>query len=266
MFSMNLFKKRDIKLYYLSDLHLETHKEIPKILEQYYHVEGKPYLALLGDIGNPHSNIVFEFIEKLAPKYTKIFYIFGNHEYYCETYQNTYTIDQVKKIFREKLSKFKNVKILDNEIDYIEDYKIIGTTLWTHIKNEEFIEVRMNDYGFIYQNNKKTLRVKNTNELNRINREFIQRESNQKCIVLTHHAPLFSVKGNYYLCDPIYVGEPQEEAFHNDCSVLFNSNIRYWLFGHTHWTSFFKYKDTIVATNQSGHEYVNFKPLEFIYL
>lgn len=62
----------------VSDIHLETVKNftiIPKA----------PYLALLGDIGNPGSGRYLEFLKEQARQFQKVFVLIGNHSCYGRT-------------------------------------------------------------------------------------------------------------------------------------------------------------------------------------
>ena len=62
----------------VSDIHLETVKNfaiIPKA----------PYLALLGDIGDPGSSRYLEFMREQARQFQKVFVLIGNHSCYGRT-------------------------------------------------------------------------------------------------------------------------------------------------------------------------------------
>lgn len=64
---------------YISDIHLEISGKIPDI------PKSSNNLCLLGDIGAPESDIYKKFIKECSEKFTNVFVIYGNHEYYSET-------------------------------------------------------------------------------------------------------------------------------------------------------------------------------------
>lgn len=94
-----------------------------------------------------------------------------------------------------------------------------------------------------------------------------QFESDDPCIILTHHAPLYSnTYLNHYTADPKYINNPNNPAFHNNLSHLLRKNVLVWLYGHTHYQSKFEENGVIIATNQLGyqHETNKFNPKEYI--
>jgi hypothetical protein len=255
-------------LRYASDLHLELRSTLqhPKLLPLWNFNLSKDdeyYLALLGDIGNPYNDNLKKFLEKISPKYQKIFYIPGNHEYYNLNYESK----KSKKDFDRELEKicenFGNIIIMNNKTCIIDDdIKIIGSTLWSHVpenKSAHISEV-INDYHVIKkesENNLISITIDDTNKWNAESVEFIKKEihnSKHLCIILTHHAPLFSdEKLNRYTADPTYLNGENNFAFHNDLMYLLKSPVVAWLYGHTHYTNSFNINGITIATNQLGY-------------
>lgn len=138
--------------------------------------------------------------------------------------------------------------------------------------SQSHIGTTINDYSMIKKIDEKTNRlvpidIPDTNNWNSESVKFIQKEISitdglTKCIVLTHHAPLFSNKSeNLLTCNEQYIDSTNKYAFHNDLVSLFVKPIRVWIYGHTHYASKAKYNDIILATNQLGyaHEENNIK-------
>lgn len=257
-------------LRYASDLHLEFHKDLahPKLLSLWDFKKdftNNTYLALTGDIGNPfHSNLV-HFFEKINPVYKKIFYIPGNHEYYNLNYFSQKSCDEVNLELKNICSKFDNIILMNNTTFDLNGIKIIGSTLWSNIsnKNKEYISNVMNDYQLIkkydFTNTKLIpITVEETNQWNVESIDFLKKElsnEDQPCIVLTHHAPLFSnLLNNELTANKKYYNGKNNEAFHNDLTFLIKKPILAWIYGHTHHVSKFIKNDVIVATNQLGYE------------
>lgn len=255
-------------LRYASDLHLELRQTIkhPKLFPLWdFQKDDKTvyYLALLGDIGNPFQDNLRIFLKKIHKKYEKIFYVPGNHEYYnlSGSYKSK---DKFHERLQEICEEFENVLLLDNKTFTLDGLKIIGSTLWSNIPDDkaEYIKLRLNDYHLI----KKTIdsqdipiniTVSDTNKWNEESISFIKNEienSSDPCVILTHHAPLFSdPEADIYTADPIYLNGGNNYAFHNDLSSMMNKPICAWLYGHTHYASSFKYNDVLVCTNQLGY-------------
>lgn len=262
-------------LRYVSDLHLELRgNELPNKLKYLWDFNTsnntKYYLALVGDIGNTIHNGLDMLFNKISPKYEHIYYIPGNHEYYdlsgiCNfPNSNGRSLDLIKSELRDLHAKYPNISLLDNSVEYIEGIKIIGSTLWSHVPDEyvDNISIALNDYHLI----KKTdhtgklvnITIDDTNKWNKECIEFLKREidTSDKCIVLTHHAPLFSDDDtNQYTADPKYLESDNNSAFHNNLGHMIKRPIYAWIYGHTHYASKFKFNNVIVATNQLGYNF-----------
>merc|ERR1711933_437619 len=95
---------------------------------------GAPILALLGDIGYPHKDIYWEFIDKVIDRFKYIIIITGNHEYYQNEYYS------VHKLINDKISntpKYKNkLHFLNNKVlelpDILPNIRILGSTMWVN--------------------------------------------------------------------------------------------------------------------------------------
>lgn len=263
-------------LRYASDLHLEYRPDInhSKLLSYWdfdRDLEKNYYLALVGDIGNPYQENLLNFLTKCSAKYNLIFFVPGNHEYYN---LGSDLLDKKSFLeFKEKLvsicQSLPNVILLDNNSFEEIGIKFIGSTLWSHISDthRENLTKTMSEYKAVYKNlsdssnedNLITITVDDTNDWNEIAIRYITTEiesSDKPCIILTHHAPLFSNPiTNQYTADPSFLNGQNNEAFHNDLGYLIKKPLIAWIYGHTHYTSKFVLNDVIVATNQLGYNH-----------
>lgn len=240
--------KESFSIQIASDIHLEYYKDdqdLPKII-----VPKSPYLALLGDIGLVTRKNYKAFLIEMSKHFKKVFIITGNHEYY-----NSSELE-VDNILNDICKEYDNLFYLKNKTIIIDKYKIIGSTLWTHVDqyHENIIEGAMNDYHQIKQNDSKDkIKVKNTNEWNKKCIEFIEKEikekEDKKCIVLTHHAPI-----EISCMNPTLFDSPIVQGICNDLSYLMNENVPLWLFGHTHWMCDIEINGTRVNTNARGYK------------
>jgi predicted phosphodiesterase len=249
-------------LRYVSDLHLELRETIDhsKLIPLWKFKSNdldKNYLALLGDIGNPYQENLLKFLKKITGKFTEIFYVPGNHEYY----NLDPAIRRTKQDYDTELEKicggFSNVILMRNRSWDLNNIKIIGSTLWSHIDDDR-IQNSIRDYRLILNSESDPITIADTNRWNTEATEFIRGEISKNetlpCIILTHHAPLYSnVELNQFTADIKYLHGENNQAFHNDLAWLLKKPVVAWLYGHTHYTSKFKINNVIVATNQLGY-------------
>jgi predicted MPP superfamily phosphohydrolase len=182
-------------LQYLSDLHLERLNIIPRPK-----ICGN-YLALCGDIGDPFKNNYKEFIKYTTYNYEKVFLIAGNHEF---LYNNNKRKNRKKVLdqIQEIEIKYNNLFFLNNDTCELDNYKIIGTTLWSK--------------GVYKKNHKKSLK-------------FLKKElkDDKQKIILSHYLP------SYKLIIPKYKKYNQIN-YATNLEYLIKKPIYAWLCGHSH--------------------------------
>ena len=228
-------------LRYASDIHLEL---LPNFKSQSIEPLWKfdkcsdttYYLALLGDISNFADPKLKHFFTKISPMYKHIFYVPGNHEYYnltrTKSQINPKTVDYVKHSIRDLCKEFDNIILLDNETFDLDEFIIVGSTLWSNIPTHDklLLQNTINDYNLIYVDTDTKLDVDTTNEWNKTNIKFIEEtimNTQKNVIMLTHHAPLFSnEKTGNYTADPLYLLSKNNYAFHNDLRHIIKFPIK----------------------------------------
>lgn len=262
-----------IRLQIISDLHLEFREgQIPYIKKV------APHIALLGDIGKPHSFAYSRLIANLAHRFQTVIIIAGNHEYFGGIAKK-YTVYEIKTRIREIASRFPNVHFLDNSSLMLEGVRILGTTLWTHIPRHlmQIARKKVNDYRMIYlsrvQLDHSTIAAPLTPEVtsawhdqsvawlkNELTKDLIT-----PTIVLTHHAPTGRNTSN-----PSFSNQDMRFCYHSDLDYLvLKPPVIAIGFGHTHWPSdqILSFDTTSeylvrVVSNPLGypHEELYFKP------
>lgn len=218
-----------VKFQYISDIHLEFLKKIPKI-------------KILGDIGYPNTKIYHQFIMQCSTNYKNVFLIYGNHSYYSKLvkkpiYKNCATMKQL-----ENLQFPSNVYFLNNKTLFIDSednvykenvkenlIKIIGSTLWSDINLN--VAHCMNDYYCIYTETG-LLTPYESKELYYKSKEYILMELNKdpiKTVLLTHH-------GTNDVCNGIaYDDSKIKSAFVTNIPELFNfKHLQVCINGHVH--------------------------------
>lgn len=209
----------------ISDLHLEFFSN-----SNYsnFVIPSAPNLAICGDLGYPSMVNYKEFIALCAKDFKKVFIITGNHEYYKGI------MKEVNEAIELIVQKYDNVCFLNNKTIVVDDYAIIGSTLWSYIPNDYMPEVResINDYNYIRIDSTRQLMPQHVNKLYERNVEFLREQidlhSDKKVIVLTHHLPSFE------LVDKQFVGSNLNWAFASHSDHLVKPNIVAWLYGHSH--------------------------------
>lgn len=106
-----------------SDLHLEMGNRVELIPRA-------PYLALLGDIGDPSTAVYEEFLVAQADRFQKVLVVLGNHEYYGGKDMD-HTKQRVQEICDTRPGK---LILMDRTMVELAGCTILGCTLWSHIK------------------------------------------------------------------------------------------------------------------------------------
>lgn len=225
-----------VKFQYISDIHLEFLKKIPKIKILANNI------CLLGDIGYPNTKIYQQFIKECSINYKNVFLLMGNHCYYSKlvkipVYKNCNTMKEL-----ENLEYPSNVHFLNNKSLFIDSddnvykeniknnlIKIIGSTLWSDINLD--ISHYINDYYNIYTENG-LLTPNESKELFYKSKEYILSELNKdhiKTMLLTHH-------GTNDICNGTHYSESElKSAFVTNIPELFNfKHLQVCINGHVH--------------------------------
>lgn len=209
-----------------------------------------------------------DFLEVECAKYSRVFYVMGNHEHYGGRFDKTYAM--LKNILPE------NVTILENELVEHNGYVFMGATLWTDLNKSDPITAMsvkdyMNDYRIVtnfYAS--KGIYAKLTPEFTAYTHrktveyfaEQLKQTADKQFIVVTHHAPSYmSIHERYK--DQYHVNGGYASDLSN--FILDNPNIKIWVHGHMHTPFDYKIGETRVLCNPRGYpnERRDFKVLEF---
>ena len=191
----------DSKIRVLSDLHLEypiqlatLRENIRKTSTQYVLPDSQSgevqfnysakYCALIGDIGDPRTDIYRDFLYISADSYEKVFVVLGNHECYFQTIARAE--DQIAKICQSR----SNLFFLNNSFVQIDEgYKIYGTPLWSDLSGlskEEFNRLKKSSRDFRHIHNFNSDYSKTILLL----QQHLSQNQNPT-IILSHYSPTF---------------------------------------------------------------------------
>jgi hypothetical protein len=204
-------------LQYISDIHLETRTTIPKI------PVASENLALIGDIGNPFEDIYYDFLKYTSNNFKRVILISGNHEYWHHK-KRVRTVDKRLKYLANKLD---NVEYLNNSHTQLENYTILGSTLWAS----------------------KGYNIKHEIDVDWLE-ETIENSEN-KLIVLTHYLPSFKLIVPEFQ-HPKY--DKIRDRYATDLEYLIKKPIDAWLCGHSHCVTELEINNVFCAINAFGHE------------
>jgi len=233
-------KNKRLSIHLSSDIHLEFTDEFPE-----------PPVAdvgiFAGDIGLVSDlERLGDFFTEMKTRYEHIIWIMGNHEFYHMDY--TQALKDA-----ESLSKKLGIHLMDIELGTdnleIDGVKFWGSTLWTDFKNEDWFVQRksketINDFHNIKVGESRSLSVIEVANINKRTREAINWDAD---VIITHFAPVVVPHPNFPLNDLSYYfcNTGLEEQ-------IINSDVKIWMYGHTHHSTDFVLGDTRVIANCHG--------------
>lgn len=247
------------KFHYMSDIHLEF--GMPKFMP----IEGEN-IILAGDITclralNPRMtdaqnrklrDRTLLFFDTMRENFKRVFYVTGNHESYgCNINQEA---DYIKEYLPGIIHLNDSSYVLDNET------VVVGNTLWTDMNRGnpiDMLEIKhgLNDFRLITKDSFLTkFEPEDAYELYKKTMSYfentVQRYVNKKIVIVTHHAPTY--KG----INPIHVNGKLNAAYATDLEqfIIDHSQIKAWVFGHTHIQKRMMIGKTQVVSNARGYE------------
>lgn len=243
-----------MKIQYASDLHLELSGNSRWIGKNPLEVTGD-VLLLAGDVVylGSESHIKHPFWDWCSDNYKQTLVVPGNHEYY-----GGYDVRKLGSEF--SLDVRDNVRYVNNKVVAIDGVDIILSTLWAHIRIEDALmtEQGINDFRrIIFGGERLTFSV-----FNRLHEESLQflkqavKNSNAlKKVVVTHHLP------SHLLVEEQFRGSRLNGAFMSEQSDwIAESDIDYWIYGHSHSNIDDIIGSTICVANQLGYISSNLEP------
>lgn len=236
-----------MKIQYASDLHLEFADNWRYLKEHPLKVTGD-VLVLAGDIGylGDDNYAKHPFWDWASENYKHTICCMGNHEFYkyydIATLPDGYCLE-----IRHNVHSYYNAVIRIENIDFI------VSTLWSEIPLREayYTEQVVSDFRRILYNGELLSFVNFNNEHKRC-LNFIKKaitESNAKYkVVVTHHVPSFRMQ-----C-PKFADSLANGAFTVELQdYIEQSNIDFWIYGHSHYNVDRVIGKTKCLSNQLGY-------------
>lgn len=262
-------ERRIMRMYLISDIHIECGNEAPALLEEV------DVIILAGDIARGVDSL------DVAQSYrdacgVPVILLAGNHEYYRKEIKST--LAQL----RAGAAAMDGIYFLENDTIVLNDVRFLGCTLWSNFSlygeeraalQAELASRYVNDFNYI-RCGKRSFTPSDV--VKRFNASYAWLESELakpfagRTVVVTHFAP------HRAAIHADYLGPPPDKItpyFVTDCSALMRQYpMAAWLYGHTH-----NAVDVIVengvrlVSNQRGYpnegwSYTKFEPTKVIKL
>jgi predicted phosphodiesterase len=239
----------------LSDVHLEAAEMDLPVGDD----EPNTVLVLAGDVcpvKRPSSYV--EFFREMSARFKLVVYVFGNHEYYDDSFL------RAGKHFNRQCGDLDNLYVLDGDSIDVDGVKVIGATLWTDFDKHNPLVIEdarwsMNDYNYIrcgdvqmpYRRRLVPSDVYNTFYAHKrfvFDEVYKAKQAGMKSLVVTHHAPTeLSVPERFK-------GDRLNGCYYSDMfNDLYDSGPDVWCHGHIHDKADYMVNKTRVLCNPRGY-------------
>ena len=235
-----------MKILVCSDLHLEFYNYYNPLLD----APAADVIVLAGDIDQSIGGI--EKFFKLIREYTDtpIVYVLGNHEYHGKVFPTAL------EGFRNKVSKIKNIHLLEKQFVEIGNMIFLGGTLWTNYNNGLGIGaalMAMPEHRCVKTINGSLVTPndfwEDHNQMVDFLKGYVGYEGKEIAVV-THMCP------SYKSVDPDYLRHPVTPSFTSDLTGLISMlQPKFWFHGHTHSKFDYFLGDTRVICNPHGYPF-----------
>lgn len=237
----------------MSDLHLEVGQQYSSFTFE----TTAPNLILGGDIGRlVDYEGYFTFLKDQTNRYTRVFLVLGNHEFYGLDFPTG--LAEARRLEQEAALEGRLV-LLQQKSFYLTDgpksIAVLGCPLWSFISDESSRVVAsvINDFKKINGWSVEKHNACHAHDHDWLRQEVttIQaRDPEIEIIIVTHHAPVIDQTAS-----PRHKDSSIQSAFSTDiCNTgqLWRP-VKYWMFGHTHWTTQFRVNGIQLVSNQRGY-------------
>jgi hypothetical protein len=150
-----------------------------------------PYLALLGNIGNPLNPKTSHFLDYCTKHWDRVFWVAGPHELGHPGFNSPHSTFRDNMDAMESIAKQYKVDVLTQNSRVVDGVKVVGATLWTPVSNHRVEEkYSQPEFTTIHKFNR-TIHPIDIAEWNAEDVAFLSSKltNEQPTVVLTHHLP-----------------------------------------------------------------------------
>ena len=235
----------------MSDLHLEVGQQYAT----FNFPVTAPLLVLAGDIGLlADYDAYLGFLARQTARYDHVYLVLGNHEFYG--LDITTALSTAKRLEGEPKLAGRLSVLQQTRIDLPgSNITLLGCTLWSEVPEEskDIVESKIRDFrridGWTVQHHN----AAHGSDLAWLRAELAgmgQSEDGRSVVVVTHHAPSVQETSR-----PEHLNNPWTSAFATD--LLSDGDswtlVKYWVYGHTHYSAEFERGGLTVISNQRGY-------------
>ncbi|TPX26935.1 hypothetical protein DIZ76_012399 [Coccidioides immitis] len=234
----------------ISDLHLEVGRQY----SSFEFPVKAPNLIFAGDVGClAQYDEYLDFIRKQTCRFERVFLVLGNHEFYDMTYAAG--LEKARELEKEPSLDGRLILLDRTRYDIPDSHvTLLGCTLWSRVADDvkEIVRSKVKDYRRIEDWSVEVHNSGHEKDSGWLKDQVkeIQRGGEQRqMLIVTHHAPCFDGTSS-----PRHAQNPWTCAFASDTLPDEGwAGVKYWIFGHTHYTTEFTRGVVRVVSNQRGY-------------
>ena len=255
-----LWRMKSQRFQFMSDLHLEVGRQYST-----FDIPCRaPYLILAGDVGRLCDyQMYLDFLTKQCLRFLKVFLVLGNHEFYGGS--RAEGLRFAADLEQEAALQGRLIVLNRRRVDVSDNVIVLGCTLHSRISDvhRAVVESKVKDFTRI-----QNWTVSDHNTEHSADVEWLQNQirdikkgervdskgttRSREIVVVTHHAPIR--RGS---SQPRDENNPWSDAFSTQL-VGINGNeplssVRWWIFGHTHYTTSCSRDGVNFISNQRGY-------------
>ena len=226
-----------MKLHLISDVHAEALTEYERPLP----TAKADVCVLAGDICTIYREDKFEaYLRAIKDRFDEVLWVAGNHEFYRSNYD--LALERMAALAERTGVRLLDIELGTERFEY-KGIRFFGSTLWTDCMNgaaAPHVEYSLNDYRLIGD-----MTTERSMAIHQRTAEAIDWDAD---VVITHHCPIVIEHRRFPISDITYgfcnTGLEQQ---------ITDSNLKFWLYGHTHDSRYVDLNGTHIVSNQQGY-------------
>lgn len=230
-----------MKIHLSSDLHLYR----PELIVEPINADVGIFAGDIGILKTP--GLIIKYFNEMRHKYTTMIWVLGNHEFYGMDYFEA--LDIATKIAEQCDVILMDIAFGTENLE-IDGVTFWGSTLWTDFRDCSPLalleaERYINDFRVIDVADRQ-LKALDAYQINKETRVQINWDAD---VIISHFAPILVENPRYNTTDISYYfsNTGLEEQ-------ILESNIKLWLYGHTHYNTDITYNNTRIVSNCFGYQ------------
>lgn len=241
-----------VRLWVLSDLHLETESYHPPL-----DIPDADVCVVAGDVMNKGVHKSLHYLAAEVGRWMPVVFVAGNHEFYRAS------IVEARETARK--ANLPGVHFLDDDVAFIGGVRFVGATLWTDFELDGGKDLNMmsshnamNDYRAIAWRKDPWQRLypRHLEQMHWQSRRFLDDALRMAhagpTVVVTHHAP------SPLSVHPRYQGDSLNASFASNLTEMIEHHEpELWVHGHMHDSSDYEIGGTRVLCNPKGYRTEN---------